>query len=1543
MPSTVVVQLTHPHSDINLRYSRIRFKAEVSARDELLTISLPVNDSGDVYLTEDLSPELVIDSAWLASTQGEQLQRLDLGKKSLQELIEAETPVIRLNDAATEWLKPLETRPETIWIRNGTFVLLDDAQAKFDGYRLFVAAIDEGNLQQIANSLQIDPETAGYWSRAIPSNSEVLGRMKLQTAELGFDGRFSARIFHDAQSIGWAWLLTGPRTFIGVRPEVAKELEQSGLAILLPREFNDPEPGTRDGTLKSPTKTDCGGSRSTPPLDASEEQIIAHAEMFSDDPGPFCQPFKNPERILGEKRFSTILRVDQPEIAAAAGIKLKPLTEFAEGSLENALDFASSSEDRTDEIIDFMINRRRRNSPSIIEITDSPLARAQRRKGRKVPSGVNLIDWESDSSENQAVTVARGHVLEWRIRWRSNGYSLGNVAHSLTLAPRQIKRLMKVDWERRERARRRESLEVDDALSQSTESTRDYTDAVSSELSEWSRGQSRSSTTGAAAGAGFAMPGFVVGGGVTHGSSKSSSSAEGERRVAASEEQKLRDAIRQHGESVRNFESTIVVELDQEESVEAVSETIANPNFCHSLTVVYYEILRHLRVDTELGGVSECLFVPFAITPFTEEFNIQGRGTVRLPNIDRIIKHRRALKRYLREKELRWVFRYLDDYKSRFKDARGNDTVPAGPRSGQTVTRLRGHVELKLEIRSPFTGDEEENALEAFADDATDSQRKKAALISVIARRLTPLAPLLGSAISKVAGMLAEKSAEDREAEFQSKVAPDIARRFVNRLQLKVGNTSLDADFTMQSSYRKGRTHRVAFFVSASTLENLNLSRDQISNLKLTSEYVLPIYSVADVTLARIRFSTEHYRRSASTGPIHNDLVVIPQTIIEDDQGRLLTRYAVNEAVDLEFPPSAWEEQNLREQIDDDIQRLAAHLDDHRHFYHKAIWWRMDRDQLYTLLDGYVISEQNSRSIASVVERRPIAILGNSLVFRVARAASISNDPDQDLDKVLARYEDQNRKSEPMRISLPTGGLYAQALMDECEACEQHYGNTDWVLERDELIPQELDSGLLGSRRSAPENLTPSQLPDSLINIQNAPAAPSPTGLQGALDAVGKADSFRDMAGLAGTQANARAAMKEAAGLASTFGNLAAKKLDADRAATERLSAAEREGRVSAEDKRRIEKQNRDADFVAGEDPVKATRPLDGAGEAMQKTDANKVQIKTPESEILLEREPGHASRPEIQLVGLFRKETLPRNLSDWSKIFKHTVPESIETELAQRPKPVFVQDFEWANDWADLNLDVYEVLVKKLPLNSDGSSMTNQQLLRNIRMNFSDIINTFNAKDNPNALGKFYGSLSGNYNALRVLAGWAGTAATMTWAGGLFGGAAGLFIDKVIQLVGNTSFKAYSDDPDRIRWESDNFLGAVMQFDNLVDDLGVVASEVNDDHWIFTTVRDSRLPFLGDVGTHPVTGHRMFGFYETEQSSTVIYTRGADRTTGAMETITSPATFLGGHLIWLAWQAGIVNYVNENGGEADYLDYTSERYPYDLVAKYFADPTVEI
>src|SRR5262249_12478662 len=134
-------------------------------------------------------------------------------------------------------------------------------------------------------------------------------------------------------------------------------------------------------------------------------------------------------------------------------------------------------------------------------------------RGRTELDAAHPIQWESDVSRYQATTVARGHILELRMRWRSNAYALGTVAKTLTLAARQTIRIQKTEWWRSERARRQETTRLFDQVSDTVSRERVYDDSVQANLSEWARGESDSSMSAGAGGIGFALSGFVIGGG----------------------------------------------------------------------------------------------------------------------------------------------------------------------------------------------------------------------------------------------------------------------------------------------------------------------------------------------------------------------------------------------------------------------------------------------------------------------------------------------------------------------------------------------------------------------------------------------------------------------------------------------------------------------------------------------------------------------------------------------------------------------------------------------------------------------------------------------------------------------------------------------------------------------------------------------------------------------------------------------------------------------------------------------------------------------
>ena len=84
----------------------------------------------------------------------------------------------------------------------------------------------------------------------------------------------------------------------------------------------------------------------------------------------------------------------------------------------------------------------------------------------------------------------------------------------------------------------------------------------------------------------------------------------------------------------------------------------------------------------------------------------------------------------------------------------------------------------------------------------------------------------------------------------------------------------------------------------------------------------------------------------------------------------------------------AWEQRNPRVEDTRLSAELLEHLNDNLEYYHHAIWWTMDPNRRYMLLDGFVAPGSSNRSIASVVENRLIGIVGNSLVLPVARGCS---------------------------------------------------------------------------------------------------------------------------------------------------------------------------------------------------------------------------------------------------------------------------------------------------------------------------------------------------------------------------------------------------------------------------------------------------------------------------------------------------------------------------------------------------------------------------
>jgi len=908
----------------------------------------------------------------------------------------------------------------------------------------------------------------------------MLGRLEWEPAHLAVNGTLTAR-FNRVKTIGWLWWLNGPAQVLGFVPDDLDVAEHRPIVIALPAL------AAKGVAVASTREPACSCERKVP-SDVTEAELANNPAIYSEDPGAFCKPFSNPERVLSERSFSVIARITQPEIGAMASVNvrgLKQLTLEGDSAASPARSGGIAGLFRTSSGTARLTAMAEASAPvrhTLVRRYQDLLGRLP--VGRGVMNAQTPLQWEDDIAQYQATSVALGHILEYRVRWRSNGYSLGNVAKTLTLAPRQAKRIQKIEWERSERAQRTEVTRLRDDENDTTVRERDYADHVAANLSEWATGGSTSSTAAVAGGIGFFGLGVLGGIGGGAATARSSSHQEGGRHTTASEDQRLRDAIRRHGDALRKFESTVVNEISQDETVTGTTEVIRNANYAHSLTVIYYQILRHLKVNTEFAGARECVFVPFAIRPF---------------DLQRAYRWRESIQASIRSMRYSRALSHLKDVLTNFTTS----DIEAGPRAGQRLTYLRGSIYVNLGVERPRD----------TADGGFD-----VSLWRVVQ-------PLLGSPALGIFSILSGQSPAQRERVFQAEHAPGMAARWANRLTLKVGNRLLHADCTLATRYGFNHSVRIDFSVPAEALGGLR-RRDMVQ-ITVVPFLGLPPGSVANLTRISLVYNTARFERAVEGRTGTNDLVNA-----ESGTPSLAT---------VAVPLDSWERVDERLEIRRSVDQLLEHLNEHVEYYHKAIWWRMDRDRLLMMLDGFYIPGTNSVSLASVVDREPIGIIGNSLVYRVGAASFIGYGQVASSGDLYNVYATREPVADPVLVSLPTDGLYAQTIMDECVALEEHFGNLDWVLNDKEPELGSLDPSLLMSRRADPTPaLTPTPLPATIISLQNAAEAPAPSGLQGVLNAVTTASAFRDMAGLAGTQANAAAALTTAAGLATNFGNQAA-------------------------------------------------------------------------------------------------------------------------------------------------------------------------------------------------------------------------------------------------------------------------------------------------------------------------------------------------------------------------------------------------------------------
>ncbi|MGX9571609.1 hypothetical protein [Mesorhizobium sp. f-mel] len=190
------------------------------------------------------------------------------------------------------------------------------------------------------------------------------------------------------------------------------------------------------------------------------------------------------------------------------------------------------------------------------------------------------------------------------------------------------------------------------------------------------------------------------------------------------------------------------------------------------------------------------------------------------------------------------------------------------------------------------------------------------------------------------------------------------------------------------------------------------------------------------------------------------------------------------------------------------VDLLTRHLEAHRHYYQRVLWLLEDPNARAARFEALAL---NGVPVLDIIENRAVEISGDWVAFPIAvaaegqvhRAMEFRDEPVPDPTDTFVEQ----------LLTLPSRGVFAEAKLGNCNASELIDNDRFWDWQKSPIPHQAPDILPVdtGSRAATVPGLTPTEFPNSLVNIVNPGALPDPTGLASAMKVLGTPGIFRDM------------------------------------------------------------------------------------------------------------------------------------------------------------------------------------------------------------------------------------------------------------------------------------------------------------------------------------------------------------------------------------------------------------------------------------------------
>ncbi len=823
------------------------------------------------------------------------------------------------------------------------------------------------------------------------------------------------------------------------------------------------------------------------------------------------------KKVLDEFSYYTVVRTTEPlietyEIGDVDEIELDDLLDDVDDGIRGTLTGIKADRGL---LTSFISRHKTINKNNVQILLDNIRADAIRRKvfvlptvrkGRVHLDNRNEIDWDEKPTVYQAVSIAHGHLLHFKQEWFHDGYSIGDLLYSLPLAPGQKKQIVVFDWDRKESAANVQQLDYQESLYNSLSRDRDVNEVARATLNEHIRGSSEASTWGVGGGLGIGaiipieVPiGALLGVGGGFGTGSSSASQSSSRTTTASSQQQISDRTVQAANSVRSQRSTVIQTVSQGERFQVSAESVANYNHCHAMTIQYFEVLRHFEARTRLADVQECLFIPLKMSPFTPKKALRWRD----------ILFRCLRKRFLAP-GFDALYRIEEERESATENYYDKIGLPRDRFAEEELEYIEGELYMEFQIQRPRNNDADEFVEAAWALWAT----------------------LLGNPREFYDRFLRNETRRDEA--FARHAGPRIAEAVFDEIRfygVKNGpgivSRQLPIDATLLSDFRNRTKLNISLRMSGPMIpikrEDIDYVKISLSGATGRSDILRNLTNDESIRIIvhsgsmRYRTKNLHEHLFQSTN-IKNDLT------LDGDDVRVFC------------PLSAKALRRPRLEDVDVSNELLHHLNENLEYYHQCIWSRMDAQRRFMLLDGVVApGRSNGRSAASVVENKLIGIVGNCLVMPVAPGFKLDPVLDETVD-LFEHYYEQPR--DPLHVSLPTKGVFAEAVMGRCNSCEKKEEERFWRWEESPIPdnPTAINAISAPVPQATQPNLAAKDFPAPIISLQNGPALPDPQGFGALTTLLANPNLFRDLTGLSENQKNALAALQSSLKTAEQFG-----------------------------------------------------------------------------------------------------------------------------------------------------------------------------------------------------------------------------------------------------------------------------------------------------------------------------------------------------------------------------------------------------------------------